>query len=198
METGFEIRYPPASTEETAMDAKEIFESYFRFVAEQGPTVFADYTQNALWTPRATSALAHVGLKAFPASEVTAKGHAGQNQWGRSEYLNLDVTIGDPKTWGPPAFIAEHENAPSKAQVQYDTWKLLVVEAQRRVLVGYWGDGTQFKNFDEMKAAVLEVCGGQPGKDVLVLGGKYNAKPTNIDEFRAAHETFIAGVHRMS
>jgi hypothetical protein len=30
---------------------------------------------------------------------------------------------------------------------------------------------------------------------ILLIGGKYNAKPTNIDEFRAAHETFIAGVH---
>lgn len=177
------------------MDAKEIFEAYFRFIAEQGPTVFADYLQNALWTPRATTALAHVGLKAFPAGEAAARGHAGRNQWGRCEYMGLDVAICDPKTWGAPLFIAEHENSVFKPQVQYCAWKLLSVEAKRRVLVAYWGDGTEFKTFDALTDAVKEVCGGQPGKDILLIGGKYGARPTSIDEFRAAHPTHIVGVH---
>lgn len=177
------------------MDARDIFEAYFRFIAEQGPAIFADYTRNALWTPRATTALAHVGLAAFPSGDAAAKGHAGQNQWGRCEYMNLDVTICDPKTWSAPLFVAEHENSAFKAQVQYCAWKLLSVEAKRRVLVAYWGEGTEFKTFDSMTEALKEVCSGQPGKDILLIGGKFNAKPTNIEEFRAAHSTHIVGVH---
>jgi len=126
------------------MDAREIFDSYFSFIAEQGATALADYTQNVLWTPRATIALAHVGLKVFPAGEAVAKGRASENEWGRSEYLCLDVTIADLKTWGPPVFVAEHENSPLRSRVQYHAWKLLSVDARRRVLVAYWGKGTEF------------------------------------------------------
>jgi hypothetical protein len=179
------------------MDAREIFDAYFRFFAEQGPTAFADYVRSPLWTPRATTALVHVGLKAFPAGEPAAKGYAGQNQWNRSEYLCLDVAVVDPQTWGAPLFVAEHENSRFKAQVQYCAWKLLSVEAQRRVLVAYWGEGTEFKHFDALREAVKEVCAGQPSKDILLIGGNYAAKPTTIDEFRdtKVHDTAIVGVH---
>ncbi len=177
------------------MDAREIFDSYFANIAEQGPTALADYTQNLLWTPRATLALVRVGLKVFPAGEAVAKGLASENEWGRSEYLCLDVTITDPKTWGPPVFIAETENSPLKSRVQYDAWKLTSVDARRRVLVAYWGKGTEFKTFEQLRAAVHEVCAGQPGKDILLIGGDYNARPTTIGEFRRAHETSIVGMH---
>lgn len=61
---------------------------------------------------RATTALVHIGLKAFP-GEVTAKGYSSRNPWGRSEYMTLDVAITDPNSWTAPLFIAEHENSPS-------------------------------------------------------------------------------------
>lgn len=81
----------------------------------------------------------------FP-GEVTAKGHSARNPWGRSEYLTLDVAITDPNSWTSPLFIAEHENNGSLARVQYDAWKLLSVESRRRILVAYFGRGTEFFN----------------------------------------------------
>lgn len=175
------------------MDARGIFDSYFNFFAEQETTVFADYTNAALWTLRATTALVHVGMKAFP-GEVTAKGHSKLNPWNRSEYMTLDVAITDPNTWASPLFIAEHENSPSKERVQYDAWKLVSVEAQRRILVAYFGRGTEFKNFEALNKAVREVCEGQPGKDILLIGGQADAVPTSVTAFREIHETMIVGV----
>lgn len=78
---------------EHSMKASEIFDGYFNFFAEQESSVFADYTNAALWTLRATTALVHVGLKAFPGGEVTAKGHASGNPWMRSEYLTLEEPL---------------------------------------------------------------------------------------------------------
>lgn len=48
------------------MDAKDTFETYFRFISGSEPMVFAVYARNARETPRATTALAHVGIAAFP------------------------------------------------------------------------------------------------------------------------------------
>jgi hypothetical protein len=178
------------------LHASDIFEAYFRELAEQGPTVFADYKRDALWTPRATLALVRVGLAVFPDGEVTARGHATQNPWGRSEYCNIDVSIVDPGSWGSPVFTAEHENSPRRDRLQYDAWKLLTVESHRRVLIGYWGPGTEFANFAAMKQAVEEVCADHPRKDVLLIGGNYEARPTNINELRKVHETAIVGIHQ--
>lgn len=172
------------------MDAREIFDAYFNFFAEQERTVFVDYANAALWTLRATTALVHVGLKAFP-GEVTAKGHSARNPWGRSEYLTLDVMIADPNSWASPLFVAEHENSPSVARLQYDAWKLLSVESRRRVLVAYFGRGTEFKDFAALSQAVRDVCEGQPGKDILLIGGQADALPTEASAFQKAHETTI-------
>ena len=175
------------------MDARGIFDAYFNFFAEQEKTVFADYTNATLWTSRATTALVHVGLKAFPASEVTAKGHR-LNPWDRSEYLTLDVAITDPKSWAPPLFIAEHENSPRKDRVQHNAWKILSVEAHCRILVAYWGRGTELEDFKALTNAVREVCEGHPGKDILLIGGQAEAAPTTPKTFREVHQTAIVGL----
>lgn len=174
------------------MDARAIFDSYFNFFAEQEKSVFADYANAALWTLRATTALVHVGLKTFP-GEVTARNHR-DNPWNRSEYLTLDVAITDPNSWSSPLFIAEHENSPAKSRVQYDAWKLLSVESKRRILVAYFGKGTEFKTFADLEKSVKEVCEGQPGKDILLIGGQADALPTDAKAFREAHQTAIVGV----
>jgi hypothetical protein len=177
------------------LHSKDIFDDYFRAIEEQGPGALADYTQDALWTPRATLALVRVGLAVFPGGEVTAKGQSEANPWRRSEYCNLDVCIVDPNSWSAPVFTAEHENSPKRERLQYDAWKLLTVEARRRVLVGYWGKGTEFKNFAALREAVEEVCADHPRKDILLVGGDFNARPGSINEFRKAHETAVVGVH---
>jgi hypothetical protein len=48
-----------------------------------------------------------------------------RDSYGRSEYLTLDVAITD-SNWGPPLFIAEHENAPWPEKIKYDAWKVPV------------------------------------------------------------------------
>jgi hypothetical protein len=90
-------------------------------------------------------------------------------------------------------FTAEHENSPRRDRLQYDAWKLLIVESRRRVLVGYWGKGTDFTSFAVMTQAVEEVCVDHPGKDILLIGGDYSARPANITDFRAQHETVVVG-----
>ena len=180
------------------LDARGIFDAYFQFFAEETPRTFKDYEDRTLWTSRATTALVHVGRFAFPNAEICARGHATTNPWGRSEYLTLDVTLNDRDSWAPPLFIAEHENWGTKPRIQYDAWKLLSVYAKRRVLVAYWGKGTDFKTFNDLVAAVKEVCGGQANKDILLIGGQANARPQTAEQFRNAHETSIVGVMRAS
>jgi hypothetical protein len=173
------------------MLANEVIDAYFRALAEGGP--ITDYIHSARWTLRATAALLHVGLQAFPEGERTAKNHP--DRFARSEHMTLDVMIADPATWGPPLFVAEHENAWSKNRVQYDAWKLLAVEARRRVLVAYYGKGTEFATFKALEAAVKDVCKDNVGKDIILIGGDCAATPTSVDELRKAHESAIVGVH---
>ena len=174
------------------MSSRNIADEYFGFFAQQEPAVFADYANATLWTSRATTALVHVGLQVFP-GEVTARGHSSRNPWSRSEYMTLDVVIVDPNTWGSPQFTAEHENSSSRSRVQYDAWKLLSVESRCRVLVAYFGHGTEFADFAALSAAVREVCTDHPGKEVMVIGGQAHALPQNGIEFQKIHESELLG-----
>jgi len=176
------------------MHANELFEAYFRSLAELGAIPHYSGYQYGLWTQLATAALVQVGLRAFPDGSKVAKNH--RDSYGRSEYLDLDVTVLDPTTWGTPLFVAEHENSMLRARVQYDAWKLLSVDARRRMLVAYFG-GKECPTFADLKAAVEEVCRDNPGKDILLVGGDYRAKPTNIDDLRKAHDTAIVGFHSL-
>jgi hypothetical protein len=114
------------------MVASEIFDHYLTSLLET-PNVWDLYSNATLWTKEATRSLVHAGLHAFPKGQSAAKGY--KDSYQRSEYLTLDVCIDDLETWGPPLFIAEHENAPRRAKIQYCTWKLLATVTQRRVLV---------------------------------------------------------------
>jgi hypothetical protein len=173
------------------LHANELFEGYFRALAELGAISHYSGYQYGLWTKLATAALVQVGLRAFPEGTKVAKNH--RDSFGRSEYLALDVAILDPTTWGPPLFVAEHENSMLKARAQYDAWKLLSVDSRRRVLVAYFG-GKECPTFDALKDAVAEVCQDNPGKDILLIGGDNGAVPKTLDELRAAHQTAIVGV----
>lgn len=78
--------------------------------------------------------------------------------------------------------------------MQYDAWKLLSVDSKRRVLVAYFGRGTEFKDFAALSKAVREVCEDQRGKDILLIGGQADAVPTDAVSLRKVHETAIVGV----
>ena len=175
--------------------APDIFDAYFAALIEMGPSCWRDYLQDQTWTPRATFALVQAGVKAFPDGLKVARGH--RDSYGRSEYLTLDVAITD-SSWGPPLFIAEHENAPYPEKIKYDAWKLLVTEAKRRVLVGYFGPGTKIQTFEELRAAVEEVCRDNPGKDILLIGGEWAAVPKSAEELRKVYQTAIVGVHTVT
>lgn len=172
------------------MTPQEIFAAYFNALEQPGS--LNAYPQRALWTPVATTALVRVGLQAFPQGNKGAKNHC--DPYGRSEYLTLDVSITDPVTWGPPLFISEHEQFCGRAKVQYCAWKLLSVDAKQRVLVTYFGKGTDFATVGELEQAVREVCQDHPGKELLLIAADYDAHPASHRELVAIHHTRVIGV----
>lgn len=48
---------------------------------------------------------------------------------------------------------------------------------------------------NDLNNAVREVCVDQPGKDILLIGGKCDAAPKSHVEFAEVHQTAIVGVH---
>jgi hypothetical protein len=173
------------------MTAKTIVAAYLDAL-ESDPTWAETYCRsNALYTPKATAALVKAGFAVFPGAEHTAKDH--HDRWERSEYLTLDVVLCDPQTWKAPYFIAEHENSYWKSKIQYDAWKLLAVEAERRVLVAYWGADKALPTFAKLRDAVAEVAGDNPKRDIILIAADYRAMPTNNKELRDMHESAIVG-----
>lgn len=177
------------------MLANEIFDHYLTALVET-PDVWSRFVNHEPWTKEATRALVHAGLQAFPKGQAVAKGYRDTAE--RSEYLTLDVCINDPETWGPPFFIAEHENAPRRAKIQYCAWKLLATESQRRVLVAYYDNKSDVRDLAALQEAVREVCKDNPGrdapKDLLVFAADYNARPSSGQGLRDVHSLSIIGV----
>ncbi len=173
--------------------ANDYFDAYLDGLAAGGIRACEEYQGcQSVWTIRATLALCTAGQLALSQAEIAAKGNA--DRYGRSEYLGLDVTLYDDNSWAPPVFIGEHENRPYEWTVQYAAWKLLSVQAQRRMLVAYFGGGNYIRTFDRLRDIVLEVCNDNPGKDILLVGGEYLGQPKNVDELRGLHQTAIVGL----
>lgn len=173
------------------MPAHEIVAAYLDAL-QADPAWAATFCQsNALYTPLATAALVRAGFAEFPEAEHTAKQHP--NRWGRCEYLTLDVVLCDLESWASPLFIAEHENSPSKSRIQYNAWKLLSVDAKRRVLVAYWGADKELPDFEALRSAVAEVAEDNPRRDIVLIAADYNAMPASATELRAGHRSVIVG-----
>jgi hypothetical protein len=171
------------------MRANEIFDAYFSQLVYAGRV--AEYVRGPLWTHTVTTALTYVGLLAFPEGSKVPKSRG--DTYGRSDYIALDVMITDPNTWGPPLFVAEHEDAELPWKVEYCAWKLLAVDAQLRVLVAYFGKGTEFETFDDLRKTVEAVTNDNAGKGIIVIGGNYMATPSTLDELRKVHKSAIVG-----
>lgn len=143
-------------------------------VAVEG--AYRNFTRNGLWTPEATRGLAclagTVGRLAGSTSVcVAAKNH--QDCMGQSEYLTLDVCAWDKnRRWAPPLFVAEHESTSKQADVQYSAWKLLVVEANCRVLVTYYGCDTPFRTKALLRESVQEVCASNRGREIILISAE--------------------------
>jgi hypothetical protein len=164
-------------------------ETYFGFFTVHLTALDAYLTDNS-WTPWATSALVRVG-ESMHSGYVAARGHQRKNDWRRSEYLTLDVVIGNRDTWGAPLFVAEHENSKYAWKVRYCAWKLLSTYARHRVLVAYWGVGSHFRTFEDLTTAVAEVAEAHRGKPLVLIGGDYAAIPKSLEDFRRAHRSIL-------
>ena len=174
--------------------ARDYFTAYLDALVAGGEAACKDYQgPREVWTRRATLALSQAGQLVQVGAETAAKGDPDRH--GRSEYLALDVTVYDAGSWAPPLFVGEHENWVYEWRVQYAAWKLLSVEAKRRMLVAYYGERTEIPSFDRLTELVREVCRDNKGKDIFLVGGEYYAEPANVDDLRAAHNTEIVGVH---
>jgi hypothetical protein len=181
----------PLRPQSLAMTAADIVTAYLDAL-DADPAWAETYCRsNALYTPLATAALVKAGFTLFPGAEHTAKEH--HDRWQRSEYLTLDVVLCDPETWGCPLYIAEHENSRWKSKIQYDAWKLLAVDAQRRVLVAYWGADKEISTFEKLRDAVAEVARDNPKRDILLIAADYKALPADGKELRAMHRSAIVG-----
>lgn len=174
--------------------AKEIFDAYLDSICRGGAQACVEYRDKKAWTHRATLALIAAGKVAFP--EIAAAAKANPDRYEQPEYLTLSVLLREPESnIKPPLFIAEYQSIPIAAQIQFSVWKLLVVEAQRRVLVAHYGDKYRIPGFNRLKELVKEVCSENMGKDILLIGGRFDAEPQSEGELRRVHETAIVGVH---
>lgn len=170
----------------------EIFNAYFQSLIDGGMDSCSDYLKDSTWTHRASLALVKAGHVAFPGVESAFRGKP--DRYGQHEYLGIDVMLYDQKNLNkPPLFIAEHENRPQWDLVQYAAWKLLVVEAQVRMLVAYYGEGYNITSFDRLKELVQEVCDDNPRKDILLVGGPCDFHARNANELVSLHKTAILG-----
>jgi hypothetical protein len=166
----------------------------FREQMEKTADVAALYTGKLEpWTKVATGALISAGKTDFPEADFAAKGYHDGHE--RCEYFAVDVTGYVNSVWAPPVFVAEHENSPWRERLQYQTWKLLCIEARRRILVGYSGKGRKgyVGSFEEMVAAVREVAQAIPRRDVVLLGAPYGAEPKDGPAVSAPYEAQVVG-----
>jgi len=143
------------------------------------------------WTRRACLALVKAGRCVATVAEAATRG--GPDCYRRSEYLSLDVMLYEDAHWGPPVFIAEHENFGGMAKVQYCAWKVLVVEAQWRVLVAYFGRGTEFSSFPDLQAAVDLISQHNCNRTVVLVGGDNGVRPQSVADLRQMHQWAMIG-----
>lgn len=177
------------------MMANEIVKTFLDALTKNRDAHLA-YASNPAWTTLATTALVEVAQTAAAVGKdvcVAARGFKDPEH-GRSEYQTLDVCAYDNATWGPPLFVAEHENSAFVGKIQYCAWKLFITEAPRRVLVAYY---TPKVGFDGLVNAVREVSEANPGRDiprdVLLIAGPWDAKPGSTEELRGMFKSQIVG-----
>lgn len=177
------------------MMANEIVSAFLDALVKNQDAHLIYSSSNPAWTQLATAALVEIARGATSGKEirVAARGFKDPD-YARSEYQTLDVCAYDNATWGPPLFVAEHENSADVTKVQYCAWKLLITESARRVLVAYH---TPKLGFDGLVNAVREVCEANPGRDVprdvLVIAAPWDAKPASLDELRGIFKSHIVG-----
>ncbi len=127
-----------------------------------------------------------------PEIQIAAKEHP--DRYGRSEYLTLDV-MGIIDNWSAPKVVVEHENACSPSKIRYCLWKLLVVQADLRVLVAYVDPDrvheTCKKSRKALRKELKDVLIQHPDTRVLMITGKWQKDPAGPGGWK---DVFDAGL----
>ena len=101
----------------------------------------------------------------------------------------LDVTEPEPlpkdhPLWRAPNVVITPHNSNDSD---------LGVDAQRRVLVAYWGADKSLPTFEKLREAVAEVARDNPKGDILLIAADYKARPVDGKDLRAMHQSAIVG-----
>ena len=154
------------------------------------------------WTLIATEALvaaSHTVLASFGAKDarVAAKGHPDE-EWGRSEYLTLDVVGYDKGSYQSPLVAVEHENGQSRPHLEYCAWKLAAVRAWLRVLVLYVDPGRHYAKAcpaSEEELGLHRVVAANPDiGPMIVIAGDWAKSCQEQKGWRAVFRPFL--VHK--
>lgn len=176
------------------MLANEIVNAFLDALAKNSDAHVTFGASNPAWTAVATSALVDVARAASDGRDVRIAARGHRDPYGRSEYNCLDVCAYDNATWGPPLFIAEHENANDIERVKYCAWKLLITEAAHRLLVAYYPPKVGFDGLVKAVREVAEANGGRDKpRDVLVIAAPWDAKPASLEALRSLFRSQIVG-----
>jgi len=172
-------------------DFEEIKDLYAREVSS-GRNAVREWNTNVEWTPRATRALATVARRLFGLGRDLQVAHKGRPDCEQQqEYLALDVCAWDRScettTWGAPLFIAETESKRGKQAPMFSAWKLLVVEAELRMLICYYGQGCAYRTEHELQERLQKVCTANPGRPLVVVAAEAVDAETP-DDIRRAHK----------
>jgi len=167
-------------------------------------TLAADADAPALWEEKGADwrrlvaeSLAQGGRTEFPGLRVSERGQ-GDND-NLADDLAIEVVGTLEPGWAPPVVIADHEPSLQRDQLQRRAWKLLSIEARRRVLVCYWADAPgrprgSVRSLPEVEVLVKEVARALPRRDLYVLAAPFAGKARKRAEVPKLFHSYIVGV----
>lgn len=176
----------------------DFFEAFFTSLVRQ--QAWRQYDHRTAWTEAATRAqeaaartLPH-HAKDFRVAARHLHDRTQNDPWGRSEYFTVDVTGYDYDSNLPPVLVAEHENVPFRARIEYTTWKLVSIRSSFRVLVGYYRRVTSrsahaIRGADGFFEIVSKVYGGSGVRGpMLAIAGDWDAGRVRPGDLRKLFE----------
>jgi hypothetical protein len=102
------------------------------------------------------------------------------DSYGRSEYLDIDIT-GYQDDYSAPLVMIEHENSRYEGKLRYCLLKLLWTRAQIRILVCYIDSSGRytgrFPSVQALLTALDPVRAAHPNEPVSLIVGEWNEDP---------------------
>ncbi len=156
------------------MTPDDLYERFIdRLDATDARKRWNDGCGDAAWTPIMTNALCGAVRDLLPKG-ATIAAKDSRDEYGRSEYLSLDVIglVDPPEGWASPSIVIEHENRRDEEKVKYCAWKLFCVRSELRVLVAYFHSAKSSR--PQLEKAVKEVADRHPGLPLMLISGEIN------------------------